>query len=54
MTRLDRSRPFAEQYPSGLFEQDGLIFDRSGRQVEQPPEPVMVAAAGLCPPPPPP
>ena len=56
MSKLDRSRTFAEQYPSGLYEQDGKCFDRSGNEIEQPPEPVMVAeeATAYLPPPPPP
>ena len=54
MTVLDRSRAYAEQYPSGLYEQDGKCFDRNGNEIEQPPEPVMVAveADTYTPPPP--
>lgn len=41
MKTLDRSRPFGEVYPLGLYEQDGIVFNRDGTQHAEPlPEPV--------------
>lgn len=39
---LDKSRPYATQFPSGFYEQDYKLFDRDGNEMEPVPEPVTV------------
>lgn len=41
MTKLDRSRPYGEVFPSGFYEQDYKLFDREGNEVEPKVEPVV-------------
>jgi hypothetical protein len=47
MSKLDRSRPYAEQFPSGNFEQDNKWFDRNGYEIDPVIEPVVEAAPSI-------
>lgn len=38
MRTLDRGRAYGVIYPSGLFEQDGVVFDRDGNEMTPPTE----------------